>query len=129
MGFTLDLKGIDVLGQYLESKDEEALRAIQSVLDEEAPELIKEQIQRLLPASGRKWRRKKKAASLAQPFTHETNMLSLTVKSKGGYHYLYFPDDGSNTKRHYGGQNFMERGAEAAVPDIIDRVLGRLGNM
>lgn len=106
--------------------DATALKKIQNVIENEAPEYIKKDIKPLLPASGRRWKRKTKAASLVDPFKHETDMLSVTVKTLPRYHYLYFPDDGSNTKRHAGLQGFMLEGAENATPDVVSTILGRL---
>ena len=81
----------------------------------------------LLPSSGRTWRGKKAAASSVNPFKHvQEDSLSVIVRNKPAYGYLYFADDGSNTKRHQGGQHFMERGLETAAPDIIEKCLGAL---
>jgi len=121
---TFDAGGLEEIESRLD--DAQFLRALQGVLENEAPEAIKDKIKPLLPASGRTWRGKKKAASLANPFKHENEMLAVTVKTVPRYGYLYFPDDGSNTKRHAGLQDFMGRGAEAAAPEILDTVLGKL---
>ena len=59
-------------------------------------------------------------------FNQDEDILTVTIAARGRYHYLYFPDDGSNTRRHVGNQEFMRRGAEAAAGKIIDICLGRL---
>ena len=56
------------------------------------------------------------------PFKDEKINLGVWVKNKPVYGYLYFVDDGENTRKHIGNMRFMERGAEAATPRIVDRV-------
>lgn len=116
---------IDAMMQY----GQESGKVVDDVLWNEGGKLISDEIMRLLPESGRKaWRGKKRAAKQAQPFTQENSSLSVTVKSKSAYNYLYFPDDGTNTKRHRGEQYFMQRGAENQTEEIIDRCVNRLIN-
>ena len=128
MGYIkMEYREVEELQKVLDEFGGSSLRVINDVLHGEAGDLIAEKAQRLLPASGRKWRKKKTAAGKTMPFQKDTvEMLSVTVKSKTGYQYLYFPDDGSNTRRHAGNQQFMRRGAERATEDIIDLCLGRL---
>lgn len=99
---------------------------INEVLHESGSEQIKEGIQKLLPSSGRFWNGKKSPASTSQPFTQENGNLSVTVKTKSAYHYLYFPDDGSNTKHHQGNQQFMLRGAQSRQTQIVDETIEKL---
>ena len=75
------------------------------------------------PQSNRKWKGKKKAAKNAQPFTEQKMNLAFIVRSKKSYNYLYFPDDGSNTEKHFGNQNFMGRGLEKSINPILDRIV------
>ena len=101
-------------------------QAINEVLHKSGSELIKEGIQRILPSSGKNWSGKKSPASTSQPFTQENENLSVTVKTKPTYHYLYFPDDGSNTKHHQGNQQFMLRGAQSRQTQIVDEITEEL---
>ena len=109
-------------------RGEGAGRIIDSVLHREGAEAIKQDITRLLPSSGRSWKGKGAPASAAMPgkFSQDNGTLSVTVAARGKYHYLYFPDDGSNTKRHAGNQQFMMRGAENASERIIEMCIGKL---
>jgi predicted small lipoprotein YifL len=59
-------------------------------------------------------------------FTQSNGPLSVTIAARGRYGYLYFPDDGTNTKRHAGNQQFMMRGAENATAQIVDLCIGKL---
>ena len=108
------------------SRYDKAEDVINDVLHKFGAELIKKEISNILPVSGRHWRGKAKAAKSAKPFNQLNRNLTVIVKSKSKYNYLYFPDDGSNTIRHFGNQRFMEKGAENASDEIIDTILDRL---
>lgn len=125
--FNLDTSGLERITDIFEKYEETGLRTINDVLHGEGAEAIKENIIRILPVSGRHWRKKKAAAKNAAPFTAKTDqMLSVTIVSRKPYNYLYFPDDGSNTKHHAGNQHFMKHGAEKASEKIIDLCIGKL---
>lgn len=125
--FSMDYEEIDRLVQMVDEYGDEALRAIDSVLHGEGGKEISEQIQAILPSSGRRWKGKRTAASATNPFQQDNSeMLAVTVKSKTAYNYLYFPDDGSNTRKHAGNQGFMMKGAENATDKIIDLCIGKL---
>lgn len=126
---TIDYSQLDELQSYIEKFEGESLRIINEVIHGEAPEIIQQNIQKLLPASNRTWKGKKTGARNALPFMADNNeMLATTIKTKKDYGYLYFPDDGSNTEKHRGNQNFTGRGAEASKSKIIDICIGKLTN-
>lgn len=87
---------------------------------------VKESIQAIIHPSGRKWKGKKASATRGAPFQHKAVNLGFIVQAKSAYNYLYFPNDGSNTRKHAGNQQFMIRGAEEAAPSIIERVTAKL---
>ena len=58
--------------------------------------------------------------------TRSSTVDSVIFKSSPAWNYLYFPDDGSNTVRHRGNQQFMLRGAQDAAPKIADEICTRL---
>ena len=124
--FELDAQELDKLQQKMEEYGEGAARQINDVLHGEGAKEINDQIMRILPASGRRWKGKKAPASAAQPFAQEDGMLSVTIKTVNAYNYLYFPDDGSNTKKHAGNQQFMASGAENASNRIMELCIGHL---
>jgi hypothetical protein len=104
-----------------------AVQHINDILWNEGATLIQESIQQLLPVSGRTWRGKKKAAKQAAPFTvTDKAALAVEVGTKYAYHYLYFPDDGSTTRKHAGNQQFMLRGAEAQQERILELCVAKL---
>ena len=128
LNFALTDEGVARFAEALENYDGYAGQVINDVLWNEAGQLIAEGIIPLLPRSGRTWRGKKAAAASTMPFTQKNETLAVTVKTKNAYHYLYFPDDGSNTRNHVGNQQFMLRGAEDQQDEIIERCFARLTN-
>lgn len=103
---------------------------ITSTLHNEGAQCIKNEIDRLLPRSGRKWKGKKKPATsnkkAIMPREDESTNLNVVVGTTYNYHYLYFPDDGSNTKNHMGNQHFMIRGAENSADKVVDLCIRNL---
>lgn len=98
--------------------------AINSVLHgEEVTSLAQKSIYNLMPKSKKK---KGKHAKDSKSLSNITSNLSLTIAARGKWHYLYFPDDGSNTRRHVGNQRFFERGGEAVSGEIADRCINKL---
>lgn len=124
--FELDVSQHERLQRAMQEYGNQAGRTVDDVLHNEGGKLIQEEIMRLLPESGRTWKGKRTAAKRAQPFTQKNESLAVTIKTKSPYHYLYFPDDGSNTKRHRGEQQFMYRGAENQTNRIMDLCINRL---
>lgn len=103
--------------------------AINEVLHNQAGQLIHDEIKRLMPVSGRKaWKGKKAPAKTSNSLQIIGGTLSVTVATTKPYHYLYFPDDGTNTQRHVGNQQFFLKGAENKTEDIINLCINRLVN-
>lgn len=100
--------------------------AINDILHNDASPLIQEEIKRLMPVSGREWKGKKRAAKTSKSLTDEKGNLFVTVKTTKNYQYLYFADDGTNTRRHVGNQQFFLKGGEAKQDEITDRCVARL---
>ncbi len=125
--FTLDYSEIDSLSSAMEQYGTGALREINDVLHGEGGEKIKQAIQLLIPASGRTWKGKKAPASVADALQQVNNeQLAVTIKSRTAYNYLYFPDDGSNTLHHAGGQHFFQSGAEDSADQIVEMCVSKL---
>ncbi|MDD3185946.1 MAG: hypothetical protein ACOX1S_05335 [Anaerostipes sp.] len=127
--FEIDVKEFERVTEAISkfSDGSEAEKVINDYLNGEGAERIKEKVMNLLPESGRTWSGKKAGAKSAQPFTQvQEENLSVTVKTKKAYQYLYFPDDGTNTKKHVGNQQFMFGGARDAEPPIINELIDRI---
>ena len=101
---------------------------INDVLHNQAGELIQESIRRLMPVSNKTWKGKAPAAKTGKSLQNVVGNLSITVTTSKKHQYLYFPNDGSNTRRHVGNQQFFEEGGEAVKDDIIERCVERLIN-
>ena len=99
---------------------------IDQALRSEGAKTIEERIKPLIPRSGRTWRGKAAAAASAQPFTDVYSPMAVEIVARGRYGYLYFPNDGSNTRSHAGNQQFMERGLEAATDTVIEQCVKAL---
>ena len=78
----------------------------------------------MIPVSDRKKKHAKNSAALMD--RQKGSRLAVTVGTRSKFHYLYFPDDGTNTKHHAGKQHFFERGVEAQEENVINGILDAL---
>lgn len=124
----LDVSDVEKLQTAIKDYGEGAEQVINEVLHNQAGELIQESVKRLMPTSNKKWRGKAPAAKTSNSLATLTSNLAVTVTTGKKYQYLYFPNDGSNTRRHVGNQQFFARGAEAVKDEIIERCISRLNN-
>lgn len=124
--FKLDYANIDSVTEAIMNYGEGAESAINRTLEEFAAPLVEENITRILPVSGRVWKGKKRAAKFAKPFVRQMVNLGFIIRTKSAYNYLYFPDDGSSTRKHVGNKQFMIKGTEMSVNSIIDRCIADL---
>ena len=124
--FKLDASQFEELQEKMQAFGPGSGQIVDRVLHKEGANEIKKNIVPLIHPSGRHWAGKKTSATSAKPFTQENGTQSVTIVSRGAYHYLYFPDDGSNTLHHAGGQEFMKRGAENSADKIIEICTGKL---
>lgn len=121
---------IDSLKELLDKFGEKSHKIVNEVLhSDEAAKVVEDNISALLPFSNRNWKGKSTPASQTQPFRSDNSeLLTLIIKTKKKYNYLYFPDDGSNTNNHRGNQHFMKRGADASVSTIAQLCAAQLIN-
>ncbi|EGC8431287.1 hypothetical protein H9185_001166 [Listeria monocytogenes] len=124
--FDMDSTEIERLFNAIRNFPGNAEKSINEIFHNDAPPLVSEEIKRLMPVSGRMWKGKPQAAKSAKSLTDETANLSFTVKTTGTYHYLYFPDDGTNTRNHVGNQQFFLRGGENKQSEIVDRCISQI---
>ena len=102
---------------------------INDVLHNQGGELIQGSIQRFIPVSNKTWKGKAPAAKKSKSLQNINENLAVTVTTTKKYQYLYFPDDGTNTRRHIGNQRFFEKGGEAVKDEIIERCISKLINI
>lgn len=119
----IDYSEIDRLQQAIQDYQGNTEETINDVLHNYAGDRAQEDIYRLMPVSDKK---KGKHAKHSKSLSNVTGNLSVTVTAKGKWHYLYFPDDGTNTRNHIGNQQFFKRGGESAMDDIVERCVTRL---
>lgn len=122
MSTTLMLSAEDFerLRKTLESFPGDSEQAINEVLHGVGGELIRESIRRLIPVSGKTWKGKAAPAKTGNSLTLVPGNLSVTTTSSKKYQYLYFPNDGTNTRRHVGNQQFFPRGVEVVEREVVD---------
>lgn len=124
--FDMDAKEFDRLQQAIKNFPGSAEDIINDVFHNEGGALIQERITRLMPVSGKYWNGKSPPAKLGKSLRQENSNLAVTVRTTSAYHYLYFPDDGTNTRNHVGNQQFFRRGGESSQSEIVDRCISRL---
>ncbi len=128
MRFEMNVTEFERLMQAAKNFPGDAEKTINEVLHTEAGPLIQDAIRRLMPTSGKTWNGKIPPAKTGNSLTEKKENLAITVKTTNKYHYLYFPDDGTNTRRHVGNQQFFHRGGESQQTEIVDRCIERLVN-
>lgn len=128
--FEIDIYEMERLFNTARNFPNIAEKAINDVFHNDAPPLVSEEIRRLIPVSGKTWKGKAPAAKTAKSSVSERKderkNLTFVVGTTYKYHYLYFPDDGTNTRRHVGNQQFFKKGGEAKQSEIVDRCIRRL---
>lgn len=118
--FRVDATEFERLQKAIKNFPGDAEKEINEVLHNEGSQLIQNSVRNLMPVSGRKWKGKKPAAKSSKSLNDLKGNLFVWVKTTSNYHYLYFPDDGTNTIHHVGNQQFFLKGAEAKQETIID---------
>lgn len=127
--FTLDIEDIERLQRALERFPGRGEEAINEVLHGEGAVEIQDAIRLLIPISGAKpWNGKRPPAHESNSLMAVPGNLSVTIKTTKPYQYLYFPDDGTNTRRHAGNQQFFARGAEDVSSNVVGRCVANIRN-
>lgn len=128
MRLTIEREDLAKLTEYMERYAGNVEEAINEVLHNYAAQEMQESIRNLIPVSNITWKGKKPAAKTAKSLRSVNENLSVTVTTTKDYQYLYFPDDGTNTRRHAGDKRFFEQGGEAVKDEIIERCILKLTN-
>lgn len=127
--FDINADELDRLHQAVGEYPGNAEKAVNEVLHNEAGPVIQRRIDPLIHPSGRTFKGHRKSAKGADWGRYDAKEnLTVTVGAKAKYRYLYFPDDGSNTRRHAGNQQFFRRGGEAATPEVVDMCVTAITN-
>ena len=128
MSWKIDFSGAEQLEKSMQEYQGDVENVINDVLHNEAGSIIQDSVQRLIPVSGVTWAGKKGPAKTSKSLTQKNENLAVTIRTTKDYQYLYFPNDGTNTKRHAGQQFFFEEGGEAVKNDVIDKCIAKLTN-
>lgn len=126
--FSINSKELGELEQKLIDVKGNSEFVINEVIHEQAGTIIHDEIMRLMPVSKVKaWKGKKKHAKYSKSLLiDKKEHLSVMIRTKYNYHYLYFPDDGTTTRRHVGNKQFFLKGAENETNEVIDLCVSRL---
>lgn len=124
--FNINDTGLKQLEEHMKNFAGNVEEVINDVLHNEAAPLAQDAIRRLMPVSGKSWKGKKAAAKSGKSMQSVNYNLAVEVKTTKDYQYLYFPNDGTNTRRHAGQQFFFEKGGEAVQNDVVERCVARL---
>lgn len=119
-------ENMQVLEDKIKRLKEKGEKIVNETLWNEGGKLIGDSAKGLIHPSGRRWKGKATASTNTKPFTQRKGNLEITLTTKYKYHYLYFPDDGSDTDRHAGEQHFMLRGLNNSSGEITQRCLAKL---
>lgn len=126
--FRIESDDLDRLLEAIKRFQGDSEQVINDVLHNEGDELIQRNIRLLIPESGKTWKGKATPAKSGNSLSSMKGNLYVIEKTTKRYQYLYFPNDGTNTRNHIGNQQFFLEGAENASGDIIDRCIERLTN-
>lgn len=125
--FAMDATPLAAMHDAIRAFPGDAESAINSVMHGEAGPMIYRRINPLINPSGRTFKGHRASAKASDwPSYDVSENLAVTVKAQGSFGYLYFPDDGSDTRRHAGGQEFFRRGGEQAAQEVVDACLGAI---
>lgn len=123
--FSVDDSGIEKLQDAIKNFQKDAEAKITQYLHGAGYKRFEKAIHDAMPVSGKKWEGKKAPAKTAKSIQdkdkHEN--IAVTLKSTTQYGYLYFPNDGSNTDRHYGNQRFFEAGVDSEQEQAINEMI------
>lgn len=123
----MDAASFEAVQEAIRAFPGDAESAINSVMHGEAGPMIYRRINPLINPSGRTFKGHRASARASDwPSYDVSENLAVTVKAQGSFGYLYFPDDGSDTRRHAGGQEFFRRGGEQAAQEVVDACLGAI---
>lgn len=122
--FDINFLAVEEVGKALAEYAGNTEDAINEVFhSEEVNTLAQNAIKALMPRSNKK---KGRHAIDSNSLRKLDGNLSVTIRTQKAFQYLYFADDGTNTRRHIGNQQFFARGGENVKGEIIERCKEKL---
>ena len=125
----VDAQDIERLGELMKKFPKDAENTINEVFHGEGATSIRESIRLVMPQSHKEWKGKGAPAVSGNSLQSVNSNLAVLTRSTKKYGYLYFPDDGTNTRRHVGKQYFFLKGAENVSDEIIDKCITKITNL
>lgn len=127
MKIKVETAEVEALEKAMRAFPGKAGEAINNELKENGASILRKEINRLMPVSGRKWKGKLTGARKSKKSLKSSVWdMTLVVFTSTPYGYLYFPNDGTNTKRHAGERYFFEGALANKEAVIIHRCVQRL---
>lgn len=123
--FSLNDAQLDKITDAIKQAGADAETAINTYLQNTAPDIVKTSITDLIPISNRT----RKHAKTSKPFEHQNFNLALQVKSRRPFYYLKFINDGTGTSKGKNALEFMERGLDAKVEEMTDGMLDAINEI
>lgn len=125
----LETKGVEDIQKAMDAYGDGYGEVLKKVLYNDVSLEISEGITGLLPVSGRVFKGHRigaKASGATNVFTRVLygDSLTLEVKTRPKFGYLYFPDTGTGHQPRV--QDFMGRGLEAATPKAVELCVAAL---
>lgn len=128
--FSLKNEDLERIQQSIINFEGDAEEVINTYLKKTTSKILKKSIINLVPVSKEKYpsQQGKNHAKMNNPFTSTVSNLTLTIKTKKEFNYLYFPQMGEGTSKGKLANDFMEKGIEAEYDNVINGMLEKLQN-
>ena len=106
----------------------DAESVINECLKKSVSKVFRKTITNIIPVSEGKYpsQRGKIHAKTSNPLRSMTDNLTLTIKSKTEFNYLYFPQMGEGTSKYKQPNDFMEKGIDAEYDNAVNIILEKL---
>lgn len=115
--FEIDYEDVEKLEEKFKRIPDNIENIINSHLHKEGVEIAKTQIVSLIPMSNKK---EGKHARTSKPLREKKANLGFVISPKPRFNYLVFPDQALGTSKGNNPLEFMQRGLNKSINDIMD---------
>lgn len=123
--FELKLEDVIRINDIIKSYSGDAEKQINDYLSGPGKIKIINSIVNLIPVSDKD----KKHAKNSKPLKGVNYNLSLTIRSKRQFNYLYFPQMAEGTSKNNTPNDFMEKGVDSIYDSVVNDLIERLKNI
>lgn len=120
--FELKLEDVKRINDIIKSYAGDAEKQINDYLSGSGKSKIINSIVNLIPVSDKD----KKHAKDSKPLEGVNYNLSLTIRSKRQFNYLYFPQMAEGTSKNNTPNDFMEKGVDSIYDSVVNDLIERL---